>query len=315
MVLTNFPDGITSFGVPVVGGGTGPFKPYATYYFVDADNITQSASDGNPGLSPEEPLSTMARAFALVKSGDVITFIGNVREQISAPLGVFDVTIIGAGNSPRHADEHTGLGGYSGATWRPASTPVAATPLLTIQSQGWQCVNFLFTSAPANTAGCLVARNSSSGDDEIDGGHCQFIGMRFDACPIGLSVATTGFVQVYNSFFRGCTTAGINAVAGGPGTNGFWNIEGNRFYDNEVHIDVPLVQSTIQNNVSALFTTLGFDLTGGANNVVTKNTMSGDYATEYVAGTSDVWFGNFADATDNDVGDNGITTAAPGTTP
>jgi hypothetical protein len=312
MALTGFPSGVSSFGVPQVGGG-GVFKPYATYYFVDASNFTQKASDGNTGLSPEDPLYTMARAFAIIASngssggsGSVICFIGNVREQISAPLGIFDVTIIGCGNSPRHADAFDGLQGYTAATWRPQASPAAGVPLLTVQSQGWQFMNFLFTGAPANTPGCKIARNSESGDDEIDGGHAQFIGMRFDACPIGLQVATTGFVQVYGSFFRGCTTAAINTTSGGPGTNGFWNIEGNRFYDNENHIIAPLVQSTIKNNDFALFGTDCIDLTGGANNFVGPgNGFSGTYDNSggYTESGTDTWAGNFTEA--------GITTANP----
>lgn len=301
--LTNFPDGITSFGVPVVGGGSGPFKPFATYYFVDADNYTQSASDGNTGLSPEEPLLTMGRAFELIASGDVISFIGNVREQITAPLGVFDVTIIGCGNSPRHADAFDGVSGYTAATWRPEATPVADTPLLTIQSQGWRLMNFLMTTGVTGQPLVKIARNSESGDDEIDGGHFSCSGMRFDGAPIGIQVATTGFIGVFNSYFRGCTTAAIGVTSGGPGTNGFWYIDGNRFFDNGTHILAPLVQSTISNNEFGTCT-MGVDLTGGNNNCVGPgNLLFGNYNNLYSPGTTDQWAGNFNIA--------GITTANP----
>jgi hypothetical protein len=310
MTTTNFPNGITSWGVPVVGGGSGPFKPFSTYYFVDADNFTGNASDGNPGTSPEEPLLTMARCFALLAaagteggSGSVISFIGNVREQITAPLGIFDVTIIGCGNSPRHADAFDGDQGYSAATWRPASTPVAATPLLTIQSQGWRLQNFLLTTGVSGQPLVKIARNSESGDDEIDGGHFSCDGMRFDGAPIGIQVATTGFIGIYNSYFRGCTTAAINTTSGGPGSNGFWNIVGNRFMDNAIHIVAPLVQSTISNNVFGTCTT-GINLTSGSTNVVGPgNVLFGTYDTAYSPGTSDTWAGNFNIA--------GITTANP----
>ncbi len=48
MGLTNFPFGITSFGVPVLGGGEGRgLVAFRKVYFVDGDN----GNDGNLGLS------------------------------------------------------------------------------------------------------------------------------------------------------------------------------------------------------------------------------------------------------------------------
>ena len=51
MGLTNFPNGISSFGVPVLGGILGiPFT--GTYWFVDPVN----GLDGNAGTSPQTAL-------------------------------------------------------------------------------------------------------------------------------------------------------------------------------------------------------------------------------------------------------------------
>ena len=72
--LTNFPGGITSFGVPVLGGIAGiPFT--GTYWFVDPVN----GLDGNQGTSPATALQSLYRAVALAadKNNDVIVLIGN----------------------------------------------------------------------------------------------------------------------------------------------------------------------------------------------------------------------------------------------
>lgn len=328
MTLTAFPNGVSSFGVPVIGGGSGPFKPYATYYFVDANNFTGAASDGNDGLSPQTPLLTMARCFAIMLanvaqgpggSGSVICFIGNIREQLTSPAGVFDVTIMGGSNSPRNADAFTaaasGDGGRSGASWLAPASPTASTPLLKIQQQGWVCQNFLFGAAPAATASVQVFRDGGAGSLERDGSHAAFYGMRFDSSPMGIQASGgPAFLTVSGCLFaRSTTTAIANVTGAGIGTNLNWNIVGNRFTDNVNHIVVPGNECNITNNVFGKFTTLGVSMSGGTgSNQVHGNYMSGDYDAGYVAASNDDWCGNYSmDLASDEVGDNGITTAVP----
>ena len=72
MPLTNFPNGLSSFGVPLIGGGG--LLPYSgTYFFVKP----YSGNDGNNGKSPAKALKTLARALALATAdkGDVVYMI------------------------------------------------------------------------------------------------------------------------------------------------------------------------------------------------------------------------------------------------
>ena len=82
MSLTNFPNGITSFGVPVLGtiGGL-PFT--GDYYFVNP----VTGADGNEG-SVELPLKTLYGALAKCTAGnnDVVVLIGNGAASGSARL-------------------------------------------------------------------------------------------------------------------------------------------------------------------------------------------------------------------------------------
>ena len=70
--LTNFPNGITSFGIPIFGGGLPPFT--GNYFFCDYKN----GNDGNSG-SANNPFKTITAAYAQTTSGnnDVIFIVGD----------------------------------------------------------------------------------------------------------------------------------------------------------------------------------------------------------------------------------------------
>jgi len=83
-MITNFPNGVSSFGVPTVGtlpvvlGASGIGK----IYFVDATN----GSDGNTGLSPAQALRTVAQAYSFAASGDTIALSTNSTHTLTAVL-------------------------------------------------------------------------------------------------------------------------------------------------------------------------------------------------------------------------------------
>lgn len=286
-------------------------------WFVDAKN----GSDGHDGLSWSRPLLTMGEAFDRLGSGDTIYFVGKVREQLTAPDGVFDVTIVGAGNRPRHADDHSEsvndrTRGSSASSWLLPTSPTASTPLLKVQNQGWRLANFLM-QADTNQVCVDLITNSESGDDEYSAGHFSCYGMRFDGAGTGIrDNGPAGFVGIYDSFFRGMTTA-IGEVAGaGPGTRSWWEIMGNRFFNNTNGINLQLISATITRNYVGPDHTKGIWTVGAsaANNMVTGNYLMGDYDTLYDSATGDMWTGNWSDDTASDnVDAAGQTTAVPGT--
>jgi hypothetical protein len=315
MSFTNFPNGITSFGIPVV--------PYSDFIHVGSTTTSDTnivvgerhfwvngnfGSDGNDGLNPSFPLKTMAAVFARINSGDIIHMTGNITEQLTTPAGIFDVTIIGEGNLPRNADAFDTNNGYTAATWKFPTSPTAATPLLKIQQQGWRVMNVLFSGSLASTAAIQIFRDGGAGDSERDGSHTQIIGCRFDGGVNGVEWnGGPNFVQVINCAFRGFTgTALKNTVGAGIGTNLNTVIQGNRFYDNVNSIVLPLNQSTVAYNFMGVFTTLSLSLSGGAgDNIVTQNYLSGTYSVAggYVrAAASDQWAGNITP-------DSGVATA------
>lgn len=86
MVYTNFPNGVTSFGVPVIGSAGGiPFT--GNWYFCDYAN----GSDGNEGTA-DNPFQTIGQAYNQCVAGnnDVVVIIGDgsttATQRLSATL-------------------------------------------------------------------------------------------------------------------------------------------------------------------------------------------------------------------------------------
>lgn len=84
MSLTNFPNGVSSFGVPLAGGGL-PVTS-GKYIFVDATY----GSDGNDGSSWEQAVKTVAQAYSMATTNkdDVIVLSTNAVHTLTAMLDV-----------------------------------------------------------------------------------------------------------------------------------------------------------------------------------------------------------------------------------
>lgn len=83
--LTNYPDGISSMGVPVIGGGLPATS--GKYIFVDADN----GSDAQDGTSWNTAYKTIAQAYSVARTNkdDVIVLsTGSSSHQITTQLTV-----------------------------------------------------------------------------------------------------------------------------------------------------------------------------------------------------------------------------------
>jgi hypothetical protein len=85
MALTNFPNGVTSFGVPVLGGING-IPLTGDWWFVDPAH----GSDAYDGTSPETPFATIYAAYNAATAGqnDVIVLMGNGSTSGTARMSV-----------------------------------------------------------------------------------------------------------------------------------------------------------------------------------------------------------------------------------
>lgn len=97
MTITAFPNGISSFGVPVLGAGGGIPSTTGTYIFVSST----TGSDSNTGLDDNRAVATLAQAVTLSTAsvGDVIIVMPGHAETVSTTITPkAGTTIVGLGN-------------------------------------------------------------------------------------------------------------------------------------------------------------------------------------------------------------------------
>lgn len=286
-----------------IDGHTLNYRKGADWY-VDA-----SRSGTGTGTSWDDAFLTMAEAFAKIGSGDSIYFVGKIKEQLTTPVQVFDVRVIGMGNRPRHADSTPAGGNTHTATWAFPDSPTASTPMVKVLQQGWQFENFVFSGASGQSC-VLLFRDGGAGNAERDASHASFYNVRFDGGATHLEQSGgVAYIYMTDCLFRGATTKAILDTAGaGIGTNFNWLIENCRFMDNANHIVLAGNQCVLRNNVFGKFTTKSIDLSGSTgNNTVVGNALAGTYSHVggYIEGTNDEWGGNFNSLT------GGVTAALP----
>lgn len=315
--MTTFADQLRQFGGAPVGVDLIANKIFQSNngiqnkgraWFVDP----AYGGSGN-GRSPDKAFSTMQQAFDSVASGDIIYFVGKIVEQLVTPVQIFDVTVIGCGNRPRHADATPAGGNWAASQWGPpASGGVAAQATVRVLQQGWRFANILFTAIDANAACIEIVRNAGAGNAERDASHASILGCRFAGAGIGVRSGVAGlFTEIaFNVEVAGCVFNGMTTAMSGINGNQ-WHIHDNVFATNTSQITMALQNSIIDSNVIGPFTAAansgGIDLNGGGGLcIVSRNVLSGTYSIAggyRVSNANDNWYGNF--------GSGGVTSADP----
>lgn len=229
------------------------------------------------GGGPRGSFETFAALAPNLRSRDLIYLSGVLKEQAMTPVGVFDVTILGAANRPRQAT-NGGVPTGGGASWLAPASPVATTPLLSIIEQGWSVQNIQF--APVAASDCIRFRRRETATIP-DGSHGSVIGCYFStggAAGHGINVGECKRILIEDCDFEalGAGTAIRNSADGGVAATGYGVIRGNRFQrGNAGDIIVAGNNYLIENNTfySKFAVEAGWriNLDGGSLNMVINN--------------------------------------------
>jgi len=198
MSLTNFPNGVASYGVPLVGSGAVMPVPPAKVFWVGNDTLEPHVSDGNTGLDPEKPFSTLAAAISATTAnrGDVIYVKPGHAETITTTLTpTAGTSIIGLG-----------VGGN-----RPTFTASGAIDLVTVSADNVRLSNVVLVGASASVTALV----------DLSGDHARFDNVEF-RCPatpvdvVTVSAATNGCI-FERCVWRGTADGPDNCIIGEAG--------------------------------------------------------------------------------------------------
>jgi hypothetical protein len=246
------------------------------------------------GFPVRNTFETFADLSANLRSRDIVYVVGVVREHFSAPVGIYDVTIMGAANTPRQATSSgTPTGG--GATWLAPTSPTALTPLLELREQGWAVENIMFGTV-ASTPAIRLKRQETAANP--DASHARISGCYF--ATQGLSTEHgIGSESLFHSIIEDCLFLGLSGTAllgesvsiATPSSN---QILRNYFRECANAIDWPMNYGVIDGNRLKDITTKQIDINVGADNYVGINFFDKSQANISIAGgfignASDIW--------------------------
>lgn len=227
------------------------------------------------GGGPRGSFATFTALKPNLRSRDVIVLGGVLREQATAPLNVYDITIIGAANMPRQATSG-GLPTYAGltlggASWLPPSSgATATTPLLELFCQGWAFENIEFTPH-TSSAGVRLTRSAVT--DTIDSSHCRFTGCLFSGNGGTGQIGIEDNGGTRSALIEGCrfellTGTAILGLSTAAAVSSDWEIRDNSFRQNTNDIKISSNYGRILRN---RFMTAG---SGATNKVISTTFLS-----------------------------------------
>lgn len=200
MTLTNYPNGLSSFGVPLIGSGT---IPIATRNFF-VNSVT--GSNGNDGLSPESPFSTLAYAITqcVTAKGDNIILLPGHVETVATAGGVTflnksGINVIGVGQG----------------SLRPTINFTATAATLLANAANLTFRNILFTGGIDAVVSCVVV---SAADVWFD--CCEYRDVVDQCTAFLLTTAAADRLKITNFRYSGAAAAGTAAgiaIVGGDG--------------------------------------------------------------------------------------------------
>jgi len=232
MGLTNFPNGISSFGMPVVGMTTG------NVFFVDSGATGTGSDTAAAGRGADNPFLTIDYAIGqcTANNGDVIYVMPGHTENLTAAItmDVAGVTVMGLGSGfTRPRLVYTGTGGLvsiiaSNCRWSNivhdasiaavVSAIAVSGPGTAVATQHTEIDNCRFTFDATGiefTVMVALGDGAANSADYVSLHDNWFEAENIDGCASALLIDDCQFIHIRNNYFSGdFSSACIDGAAG-----------------------------------------------------------------------------------------------------
>ncbi|MEE8607207.1 MAG: hypothetical protein V3S55_06375 [Nitrospiraceae bacterium] len=229
MPLTNFPSGVSSFGMPVLGSGG--LMTTGDVFFVDSG--AAAAADGNAMTDPAQPGATIDAAIGrcAADNGDIIIVMPGHTENLTASIAmdVAGISVFGLGNGhTRPLLSYTGTGGVvtfsaSNVRWsnivHDCSIAAVTNAILasgTIQRVEIDHCHFTFDATGVEfTVMIALGGGATDSADYVFIHDNWFEAENIDGCASALLIDDCQFVHIRNNLFTGdFNSVAIDGAAG-----------------------------------------------------------------------------------------------------
>lgn len=224
MPPTNFPNGLASFGMPVLGGGGVTIPPTTgKVFFVHSGTGNNTTHLGD---SPERPVATIDYAVGkcTASKGDIIIVMPGHAESIASAttlaLDVAGVSVIGLGRGRnRPVLSFTNTAGkivISGANCRMSNLVLladvsAVVTGISVEANDVELDNLYFGFVDTGDDFAIMVLVSAF--DRLYVHDCQFVAENTAGCNAGIQFVDALDTQIWNNVFEGdYTTAVLNGV-------------------------------------------------------------------------------------------------------
>lgn len=313
MGLTNFPNGISSMGVPVFGGGGArtSFVAFNKVYFVNSTSGA-NGSDGNNGLSVGQPFLTIQKAYDTAVSNDTIILMpGDYSEAVTTKQNTNsgdNITLMGVQKTQGND-----------VSWTPASDGI----MLHLRARSHRVSGIRFAISSGTAAVKIEQAQAANTADTNYAQDWQVDNCMFWICVDAIHLLAAGQGQLLGNIFKYGTGKDFSVETAPLG----WAIPGDIVIkDNWFHGtkgidggDRGLNESLIVHNYihdgKTRTMSVGIKTNGGTGNMVFGNKLDGTYTSGgiYAAGTNDRWVGNSTEDTGTGIDDTTkVTTGLPG---
>lgn len=200
MPYTNFPDGITSFGVPLPQGSS---LPATTGRYIFVSSTTTGAGAGNDGLSPETPKATIDQGIGActASKGDIVVVMPGHAENLTTAdidLDVAGVRVFGLGEGRN----------------RPVITYSGTTDTTKFDISAANCGVFNIVFNLDSNDGVDSAMTINGVNAEV--GFCEFYsgstGQADTFITVGVADADADRAYIHDNIIRSTTAGAVSAI-------------------------------------------------------------------------------------------------------